>query len=70
MFGSGNGDWKEEYVEGTEEGRNRQNEIRVGEDVKTVYESCAGGAGTSLLFSAVVHCAISTTPEKSHYRRA
>lgn len=47
MFESETDDGKEKYVQGSKEGRNRQNEFLLREDGKTVLWGSAGVAGFS-----------------------
>lgn len=44
MFASEKADWKEKDLEGSGEGKERRDEIRVDEDWKSVYWGSAGAA--------------------------
>lgn len=61
MSGGGNGDWNEGYVEKEEEGRDRWDEIQVGEDRKTVCFGSAEVARTLPVSCLVVNRAGSST---------
>lgn len=50
MFAVRKDEWKEEDVEGSGEGRNRRDEIRVRENGKTVCWASAAGAEISRVF--------------------